>query len=69
MSYADYLFNSELFCRSIYNENLYFVKTKIKHAVLTSFRYYNANIQRNLSDEEFEAFQNLDKNTNLVIQK
>ena len=50
------------------NENLDFVKTKIKDA-LTSFRNYSANLPRNLWDEELEALQNLCKNTNLVIQK
>ena len=51
------------------NENLDFVKTKIKDAALTSFRTYSGNLPRNLSDEEFEALQVLSKNTNLVIQK
>ena len=46
-----------------------FVKTKVKDAALTSFRNYNVNLPRNLSDEEFKALQNLSKNTNLVIQK
>ena len=36
---------------------------------MTSFRNYNANLPRNLLDEEFKALQNLSKNTNLVIQK
>ena len=64
-----------MFYRSIYNldsmshENLDFVKTKIKDAGQTSFRNYNVNLSRNLSDEGFEAFQNLSKNSNLVIQK
>ena len=75
LNYADYLANFELFYRSIsnldstLNENLDFVKTKIKDAALTSFRNYNVNLPRNLSDEEFKALQNLSKNTNLVIQK
>ena len=41
------------------NENLDFVKTKIKEAALTSFRNYNANLQRNLLNEEFGDSQNL----------
>ena len=75
LNHADYLADFELFYRSIYNldsisnKNLDFVKTKIKDAVLTSFRNYNANLPRNLSEEEFKALQNLSKNTNLVIQK
>ena len=49
-NYADYLANFELFYRSTYNldsisnENLDFVKTKIKDAALSSFRNYNANL-------------------------
>ena len=75
LNYADYLANFGLFYRSIYNldnisnEDLDFVKTKMKDAALTLFRNYNANIPRKLSDEEFKASQNLSKNTNLVIQK
>ena len=67
--------NFELFYSSIdnlgsmSNENLDFVKTKIKDAALTLFRNYNANLSCNLSDEEFKALQNLSNNTNLVIQK
>ena len=74
-NYADCLANFELFYRSTYNldsisnENLDFVKTKIKDATLSSFRNYNANLPHNLSDEEFKALQNLSKNTNFVIQK
>ena len=73
LNYADYLAKFEVFYRSIYNldsisnENLDFVKTKIKDAVLTSFRIYNANLPSNLLDEGFEALQNLSKSTNLVI--
>ena len=54
---------------SIRNKNLDFVKTKIKDAALTSFRNYNANLPRNLSDKEFKALQNLFTNNNLVKQK
>ena len=75
LNYADYLVNFELFYRSICkldkisNDILDFVKTKIKNAALTSFRYYNVNLPRNLSDEEFKTLQNLSKNINLVVQK
>ena len=51
------------------NENLDFVKTKIKDVALTSFRNYNVNLPLNLLDEECKALQNLSKNTNLVMQK
>ena len=37
------------------NDNLDFVKTKIKDAALSSFRNFNSNLPLNLSDEEFEA--------------
>ena len=52
LNYADYLVNFELFYKSIYNldsisnENLDFVKTKIKDATLMSFRNYNVNLPR-----------------------
>ena len=61
LNYADYLVNFELSYRGIYNldsmsnEKLDFVKTKIKEAALNSFRNYNANLPRNLSDKEFEV--------------
>ena len=45
------------------------LKLRLKAASLTSFRNYNANLPRNLSDEEFKALQNLSTNTNLVISK
>ena len=75
LNYIDYVVNFELFDRSIYNldsmsnKNLDFVKTKIKVAALTSFCNYSANLPNNLPDEEFEALQNLTKNTNLMMQK
>ena len=71
----DYLVNFELFYRSIRNldvlsnGDLDFVKTKIKDAALNSFRFYNANIPQNLSDEELEAIEKLSKDNNLVVQK
>ena len=67
--------NFELFYRSIRNldvlsnGDLDFVKTKIKDAALSSFRFYNANIPQNLSDEELEALEKLSKNNNLVVPK
>ena len=75
LNYADYLVNFELFCRSIRNldvlsnGDLDFVKTKIKDAALSSFRFYNANISQNLSDEELETLEKLSKDNNLVVQK
>ena len=51
------------------NGDLDFVKTKIKDAALSSFRFYNANVPQNLSDEELEALDRLSKNKNLVVQK
>ena len=70
-NYADYLVNFELFNRSIYNlnKNLDFVKAMIKDAALISFCNYNANLSCNVSDEKFEAVQNLSKKNSLVIQK
>ena len=50
LSYSDYLVNFELFYRSIGNlkilseDNLDYIKTKIKDLALTSFCNYNANI-------------------------
>ena len=45
------------------------MKTEIKDLALTSFRNYNANIPRYLSNEEFKALKNLSANCNLIIQK
>ena len=70
LNYADYLVNFELFYRSIRNldvlsnGDLDFVKTKIKYAALSSFRFCNANIPQNLSDEELEALEKLSKDNN-----
>ena len=67
--------NFELFYRSIRNldvlsnGDLAFVKTKIKDAPLSSFRFYNTNVLQNLSDEELEVLEKLSKNNNLVVQK
>ena len=49
------------------NGDLDFVKTKIKD--LGSFRFYNANVPQNLSDEELISFDKLSRNNNLVVQK
>ena len=38
------------------NQNLDFVKAKIKDATLTSFRNYNANLPRRLSNDEVAKF-------------
>ena len=46
-----------------------FVKTKIKDPALNSFRFYNANVPQNFSDEELKAFEKLPENNNLVDQK
>ena len=51
------------------NEDLDFVKTRIKEAALSSYRNYNNNVPQHLSKEEFLALQNLRKNKNIVIQK
>ena len=75
LSYSDYFINFELFYRSIdnlktlYGDNLDFIKTKNKDTALMSFRNYNANVRQHLSNEEFEALKTLPKNCNLVIQK
>ena len=75
LSYSDYFINFELFYRSIdnlktlYGDNLDFIKTKNKDTALMSFRNYNANVRQHLSNEEFEALKTLQKNCNLVIQK
>ena len=75
LDYADYLANFELFYRNIGNlgilpnEDLDFVKTRIKEAALSTNRNYNNNVPQHLSKEEFLALQNLRKNKNIVIQK
>ena len=51
------------------NSDLDFVETKIKDAALSPFRFYNANVPQNLSDEELEALDRLSKNKNLLVQK
>ena len=67
LSYSYYLVNFELFYRSIDNfkilsdDNLDFIKTRIKDTALTSFRNYNANVPQHLSNEEFEALKTCQK--------
>ena len=53
----------------LFKGDLDFFKTKIKDAALSSFRFYNANVPQNLSEEELEALDRLFKNKNLVVQK
>ena len=53
----------------LFNEDLDFVNTKTKEAVLSSYRSYNNNVPQSLSKEEFNSLQNLSKNKNLIIQK
>ena len=71
----DCLVQFELFFRDIrnlnilFNEDLDFVNTKTKEAVLSSYRSYNNNVPQSLSKEEFNSLQNLSKNKNLIIQK
>ena len=73
LSYVDYLVHFELFYRNIRNlevlsnEDLDFVKTKIKEAALSSFRQYNKSPQQNLSKEELAALTSLSKNKDIVI--
>ena len=75
LDYADYLANFELFYTNIRslgilpNEDLDFVKTRIKEVALSTYRNYNNNVPQHLSKEEFLALQNLRKNKNIVIQK
>ena len=72
---VDYLVNFELLCRNICNfgilsnEDLDFVKTRIKEVALSSNRNYNNNVPQPLSKEKFLVLQNLCKNKNIVIQK
>ena len=74
INYADYLTNSELFSRSMWNFDvlsnidLDFIKTKIKDAALSLFRFYNANVPQNLSHKKLKALEKLFKN-NAVVQK
>ena len=51
------------------NGELDFVKTKVKDAVVSSDRSYNANLPHYLFNEELETLRNLHKNTKLVVCK
>ena len=51
------------------NSDLDFVKTKIEDAALNSFCFCNANVRKNLFDEEFKALEKLSKNNTFVVQK
>ena len=68
-------YQKELFFRDIRdldilsNEDLDFVKWKIKEAALSSYRSYNNNVPQNLCKEEFITLQNLSKTKDLIIQK
>ena len=67
--------NFELFLRDICkldilsNENLEFLKTKIKDVALSSLRYFNLKVPQYLSDSEFQALKNLCCLKKGVIQK
>ena len=68
--------NFELFFRDICkldilsNENLEFLKTKIKDVALSSLRYFNLNVPQHLSDSEFQALKNLSRlKKEVIIQK
>ena len=50
------------------NIDLDFIKTKIKDAALSLFRFYNANVPQNLSHKKLKALEKLSKN-NAVVQK
>ena len=76
LKYADNLLNFGLFFRDICkldilsNENLEFLKTKIKDVALSSLRYFNLNVPQHLSDSEFQALKNLSRlNKEVIIQK
>ena len=72
---ADYLVQFELFFRDIRNldilsdDDLDFVKAKLKETALSSYRSCNNNIPQDLSKEESIALQNLSKNKYLIIPK
>ena len=56
LKYADYLLNFELFSRDICkldilsNDNLEFLKIRIKDVALSSLRYFNLNVPQHLSE-------------------
>ena len=51
------------------NSNLEFVTNKIKDAALSSFHLNKAKFPQRLSNEELDAFEQLSKNENLVVQR
>ena len=74
--FENYLLPFELLFRNIYetserDESLLYLKSKIKDCGLSSYRVYNKKDHRyeNLSPEEYDAFLNLSKNQDIVIQK
>ena len=75
LEYVDYLLDFELFFRDICkldilsNENLEFLKTKIKDVALSSLRYFNLNVPQHLSDSEFQALKNLSSLKNKSLFK
>ena len=75
LDYADYLVNFELFYKNICslgilpNEDLDFVKTRTKEAVLSFYRNYNNNVAQHFSKKEFLAVQNYVKIQILLSRK
>ena len=51
------------------NEDLHFVKRRIKEAAFSFYQNYNNNVPQHFSKDEFLALQNLRKNKNILIQK
>ena len=51
------------------NEDLHFVKRRIKEAALSFYQNYNNNVPHHFSKEEFLALQNLREIKNILIQK
>ena len=77
LKFENHLLPFELSCRDVLhnesdiNDSLIHLKSKIKDVGLSSFRLYNKKDNRfeNLSEEEYEAFINLQSNKNIIIQK
>ena len=73
----NHLLPLELLYRDVINDErkgddaLIHLKSKIKHVGLSSFRLYNKKDHRfeNLTEDEYEAFLNLESNKNIIIQK
>ena len=49
--------------------NLELVKTSIKDAALSSFRFYNGNLLHHLFNEELEALEKLSKKNKVAVQE